>query len=121
RFVLMISTGRSCRAALLLTLVLPMMVGACAKGNLGDVTASSSHRSTVLPPTDDGKRRYTEEWGRRFQANPGDKTSALNYALGLRALTEYAQAVAVLQQAAIKHPTDFDILGAYGKALADNG
>src|SRR6202007_1405272 len=57
----------------------------------------------------------------RFDADPGDKTSALNYAQGLRALTEYAQAVAVLQQAAIKHPDDMDILVAYGKALADDG
>ena len=117
----MISIGRPYTAALLLTLVLPMMVGACTPNGLGDITASIGMPSTVLPPTDEGRRRYTEEWGKRFEANPGDKTSALAYAAGLRALTEYAQAVAVLQQAAIKHPTDLDILGAYGKALADDG
>jgi Flp pilus assembly protein TadD len=117
----MISTGIPCKAALLLTLALAMMVGACAPSGLGDITASIGMPSTVLPTTDEGRRRYTEEWGKRFAANPGDKTSALAYASGLRALTEYAQAVAVLQQAAIKHPTDFEILGAYGKALADDG
>lgn len=117
----MITTGIPYRAALLLTLALPMMVGACTPSGLGDITASIGMPSSVLPASDDGRRRYTEEWGRRFQANPSDKTSALNYASGLRALTEYAQAVAVLQQAAVKHPTDFDILGAYGKALADDG
>jgi Flp pilus assembly protein TadD len=105
---------------LLLTLSLPMMVGACATSGQGNLTASITSPSTVLPTTDDGWRRYTEEWGQRFEANPDDKTSAIAYARGLRALTEYAQAVAVLQQAAIKHLTDLEILGAYGKALADD-
>jgi Flp pilus assembly protein TadD len=117
----MISTGIPYKAALLLALALPMLVGACTTSGLGDFTASIGSPSTVLPSTDEGWRRYTEEWGRRFAANPGDKVSALAYARGLRALTEYAQAVAVLQQAAIKHPTDLEILGAYGKALADDG
>lgn len=118
----MISTGIPYKAALLLTLALPLMVGGCMTGGgIGDITASIGRPSTVLPPTDEGKRRYTEQWARRFEANPADKISALNYARGLRALTEYAQAVAVLQQAAIKHPSDFEILGAYGKALADDG
>lgn len=117
----MMSTGISSRAALLLTLALPLMVGACTTSGLGDLTASIARPSTALPTTDQERRRFTKEWGRRFAANPGDKVSALAYARGLTALTEYAQAVAVLQQAAIRHPSDLDILGAYGKALADNG
>jgi Flp pilus assembly protein TadD len=117
----MITTGIPSKAALLLTLALPLMAGGCMTGGIGDFTASIGSPSTVLPSTEDGRRRYTEQWAQRFQANPGDKVSALNYARGLRALTEYAQAVAVLQQAAIKHPTDLDVLGAYGKALADDG
>jgi Flp pilus assembly protein TadD len=39
----------------------------------------------------------------------------------LRALTRYSEAVAVIQTAAIKAPKDFDVLGEYGKALADAG
>jgi murein DD-endopeptidase MepM/ murein hydrolase activator NlpD/Flp pilus assembly protein TadD len=116
----MISTGIPHKVVLLLSLSLPMMVGACTTSGLSDLTASITSPNTVLPSTDEGWRRYTEEWGRRFEANPGDKTSALNYASGLRARTEYAQAVAVLQQAVIKHLTDLEILGAYGKALADD-
>ena len=106
---------------LLLTLALPLLAGACTNNGLGDITASISKSSTTLPSTDQDRRRFTAEWGRRFDANPTDKTSAMNYARGLRSLTQYAQAVAVLQQAAVKHPNDLDVLGAYGKALADAG
>jgi Flp pilus assembly protein TadD len=117
----MITTGLPSKAVLLLALALPLMTGACTTGGLGDLTASIAAPSNVLPPTDAGKRQFTADWGRRFEADPGDKMNALNYARGLRALTEYAQAVAVLQQVAVKHPNDLDILGAYGKALADDG
>lgn len=117
----MIPSGNSNKFALILTLALPIMVGACATNEAGGLTASISSPSMVLPTTDEGKRRFTAEWERRFEANPEDKASALNYARGLRSLTEYAQAVAVLQQSAIKHPDDLDVLGAYGKALADDG
>jgi Flp pilus assembly protein TadD len=107
--------------ALFMALALPLTVGACTTGGIGDLTASIASPSTALPSTEQGRRQFTAEWGRRFDANPGDKVSALNYARGLRSLTEYAQAVAVLQQAAIKHPNDLEVLGAYGKALADDG
>jgi Flp pilus assembly protein TadD len=36
-------------------------------------------------------------------------------------LTQYSQAVAVMQAAAVKAPSDMEILSAYGKALADAG
>jgi Flp pilus assembly protein TadD len=39
----------------------------------------------------------------------------------LRVLKRYDQAVAIMQVAAVKAPTDFEVLGAYGKALADSG
>jgi Flp pilus assembly protein TadD len=117
----MIASGIPSRVAFLLTLTLPLMVGGCMSSGLGDVTASIAGPSTALPSTDQGRRQFTAEWGHRFDADPGNKANALNYASGLRSLTEYAQAVAVLQQAAVKHPNDLDILGAYGKALADDG
>lgn len=66
-------------------------------------------------------RRQSEAWGRRFEANPSDAEAALNYARALRALGQHAQALAVLQQAAIRHPKHLALLGAYGKALADVG
>ena len=62
-------------------------------------------------------RRSTEEWVRQ----PDDKVVALNYARALRGMSEYAQAVAILQRLSIKFPRDVEVLAAYGKALADAG
>lgn len=64
---------------------------------------------------------YTADWGRKYDADPGSKTAALNYAAGLRAQDRIPQAVAVLQTAAIKYPNDREVLSAYGKTLADAG
>ena len=73
-------------------------------------------------PTDEAKlRAYAEELGKRYDRNPGEKTASIEYARALRALTRYNEAVAVIQTAAIKTPKDFDVLGEYGKALADAG
>ena len=66
-------------------------------------------------------RRAAEEWGRQYDRNPDDKAVALNYARALRRLSEHAQAVAILQRLSIKFPHDAEVLGAYGKALADAG
>ena len=69
-------------------------------------------RSSGLTPT---------KLGKRYERNPGEKTASIEYARALRALTRYNEAVAVIQTAAIKAPKDFDVLGEYGKALADAG
>jgi Flp pilus assembly protein TadD len=69
----------------------------------------------------DELRRESETWGRRFEANPGDAAAGLRYAQALRGLGQHAQAVAVLQQAAMRSPKNLPVLGAYGKALADVG
>jgi Flp pilus assembly protein TadD len=74
-----------------------------------------------MPRTREGVRAFTDQWGKGYAANPRDKAAALNYARGLRTMTLYAQAVAVLQNLAIHNPDDENVLGAYGKALADAG
>jgi len=66
-------------------------------------------------------RAYAADWGRRYDASPGEKVASINYARALRALTRYDEAAAVMQAAAVKAPHDFEALGAYGKALADDG
>jgi Flp pilus assembly protein TadD len=86
-----------------------------------DVTGSIGGSPTALPTTDAELRAYADKWSKRYEADPGEKVASINYARALRALTRYSQAVAVLQTAAVKAPKDFDILGAYGKALADSG
>jgi len=88
--------------------------------DFGDVTGSISGSTT--PPADETKlRAYADDCGKRYERNPGEKVASIEYARALRALTRYNEAVAVIQTAAIKSPKDFDVLGEYGKALADAG
>jgi len=59
--------------------------------------------------------------GAALRRNPKDKKTAITYASALRALGQHAQAVAVLQALAARDPQDREILGVYGKSLADAG
>jgi len=119
-------TGKSARrfvthALLGIFLGASLSLGACASSGLQDVTGSiggGAHRSAA---TKSDMRRAVEEWGRRYDRNPDDRESALNYARALRGTAEYAQAAAVMQRLAVKFPKDTEVLGAYGKALADSG
>lgn len=85
------------------------------------VTGQSDVTGSISSPTQEAYRKLAETWGRRYQANPGDKTASLNYARALRGMDERMQAVSVLQQAAARNPDDADILAAYGKALVETG
>ncbi len=84
-------------------------------------TTGSLGSGAATPATEEAWRGQSEAWGRRFDANPGDGAAAVNYARALRSLGQHAQALAVLQQAAIRNPKHFELLGSYGKALADVG
>ena len=99
------------RLALLACVALPLAVGGCKTTGLNDFTASIGPApDTTMPSTPAAIRTYTEA-----------KVAAIAYARGLRAQTQYSQAVAVLEQTAMKQPNDMEVLGAYGKALADAG
>ena len=87
----------------------------------GDVTGSIAPAAQALPTSDADLRAYADSLGRKYDANPGDKYVAIAYAAALRALTRYSQAAAVMQAAAVRAPNDMQVLGAYGKALADAG
>ena len=94
--------------------------GAAGCHDFGDVTGSIP--ASTAQPTDDARlRAYADAAGKRYDRNPGEKAASIEYARALRALTRYSEAVAVIQTAAIKAPKDFDVLGEYGKALADAG
>lgn len=109
------------RAGLLLALsVAPLALAGCKSVSFNDLTGSIS-RDTTPPSEANALRRFTENWGKRYEANPHDKQAVLAYSRGLRSEGKFSQAVAVLQQAAMKNPNDLEILGAYGKALADAG
>jgi Flp pilus assembly protein TadD len=60
-------------------------------------------------------------FGERYRTSPRDAEAAIRYAQALRAVGQRAQAAAVLEQSAIHNPQNQAVLGAYGRALADNG
>src|SRR5690606_17696113 len=56
--------------------------------------------------------------GAAYDRNPKDRDTGMRYAQVLRITGKHAQALAVMQQVVIAHPTDRDVLAAYGKAQA---
>lgn len=109
-------------AGLALLLTSCLAAGGCQTTSLSDVTGSiSASPDRPMPASEPELHRYSEDLGHRYDANPESKNTAMNYARALRALTQYAQAVAVMQRLAAKYPKDMEVLGAYGKALADAG
>ena len=109
------------RGPLSLCLFLPALAGLAGCTPLTNISPFGAEISASLPNDETGLRRYGEELGRRYDANPADRQTVLTYATVLRKLGQTAQAVAVLQREAARTPDDLDVLGAYGKALADVG
>jgi len=113
------------RAARLLALAavaaaLALSVAGC-KTTGNDITGSLGSSAAGPPRSDADWRRSAELWGARYRQNPGDPEAAIAYARALRATDQRAQAVAVLEQAAIRNPNNMPLLGAYGRALAEAG
>lgn len=97
------------------------LAGCQGRGGLGDVTGSIGRSQASQPRTASDWQAERESWGKRYDANPKDRNAALNYARALRALEQNAQALAVLQNAVLVFQDDRELLGAYGRSLADNG
>ena len=66
-------------------------------------------------------RRDVEAMAAKYNEDPNDLGLAMRYAQALRATDQRPQAVAVLQQAALRSPKDKAVLAAYGKSLAEAG
>jgi Flp pilus assembly protein TadD len=114
---------RSARHFLLASVALAaaLAVAGCSTTPTSMLDATGSISSGSGPRSEAEWRREMEVWGERYRANPGDPDSAIPYAQALRAVGQRAQAAAVLEQAAIQNPQHRPLLGAYGRALADNG
>ncbi|WP_066473430.1 tetratricopeptide repeat protein [Bosea sp. WAO] len=98
-----------------------LALGACQmRGGPGDVTGSISN-SASQPRGQEQWRAEEAQWAKRYEANSKDRNAAFFYARALRALDKNAQALAVLQGAVLAHTNDLELLGAYGRSLADNG
>ena len=102
-------------------LVTGLVAAAMATSLSGCLPGHSLTVSQIAPQSRDNLRADAESWGRRYSANPGEKTASLAYARALAAIDQKDQAKAVLQVAAVKSPKDQEVLAAYGKALVDVG
>jgi Flp pilus assembly protein TadD len=104
----------------------------CKTISTDDITGSTGGSgllsSTSLTRTADEAPSAVRDWqreakvaGDRYAADPRDANAAIRYADALRHNGQRAQAVAVLQRAALYRPNDKTVLGAYGRALAADG
>ena len=89
--------------------------GTSSSDTTGSIATDTAPRSQVQ------WRQEMDSWGERYRANPSDPDAAVRYAQALRAVGQRAQAAAVLEQAALHNQDNRVVLGAYGRALADNG
>jgi Flp pilus assembly protein TadD len=114
---------QSCLARLLasaaVTAMLAAGLGGCQTAGMPDITGSLGAKAKANPESD--PHRAAEVYGERFRANPKDPDTALKYGQALRAIGQRAQAVAVLERAAILNPGNKVVLAGWGRALADNG
>ncbi|WP_336486038.1 tetratricopeptide repeat protein [Methylobacterium nigriterrae] len=122
--------GRPCgqgrRARLAATAVLVLLAAGCQSrspettGSIGSgLSALGFGGGTSGPRTI--SRREVDALGAKYTSDPNDLGTAMRYAQGLRATEQTTQAVAVLQQAALRNPKNSAVLAAYGKALAEVG
>ena len=65
--------------------------------------------------------RAADTMGASYERNPKDRNTGLAYANILMMTGRNTQALAVMQQVAIAHPADRDVLAAFGKAQAAAG
>jgi Flp pilus assembly protein TadD len=96
-----------------------LMLGACAgRGGVGDVTGSLGSQPQQ---SEDQWRAQVDALAQRYQANPNNRIAILQYARALRALGQQAQALAILQRGVLAGGEDNEMLGLYGRTLADAG
>ncbi|GLS42616.1 Flp pilus assembly protein TadD [Methylobacterium brachythecii] len=104
--------GRSLGAAALLA-----ALAAGCQSRSPETTGSIGNVSAPLASA----RGEVDDLGAKYTADPADVGIAMRYASALRATNQRTQAVAVLQQTALRNPKNRTVLAAYGKSLADAG
>ncbi len=87
--------------------------------SFGDRTGAI--RPSAGPAGEAGQRMGLEAARVRYERDTGEKAASIDYARALRGEARYGEAAAVMQTAAVKAPKDEEVLGEYGKALADAG
>ena len=102
-----------------IAVLLVLVLGGCQTDGMSDVTGALGDKTDKSGAAEPG--RGVDFYRDRFRANPEDADAALQYGKALRASGQRSQAVAVLEQATIAHPSNKALLAGYGRALADNG
>jgi Flp pilus assembly protein TadD len=116
-----VQTHRNARFLASAAFAVLLALSAAGCQTTGDDTTGSINAPSSMPRSDADWRRALDVWGARYREDPANAEAALRYAQALRATEQRAQAVAVLEQASIRNPTDMAMLGAYGRALAEAG
>jgi Flp pilus assembly protein TadD len=91
-----------------------LALGGCLKRGGPEVTGSIGQLAA-------GQSVDLEALGKRYDADPGNAAVSVAYGRALRGRDQHAQAVAVLESAAMRNPRNTEVLAAYGKALIDVG
>lgn len=113
--------GRLTRIALVALGVATASLGGCVDFGAGPGAEPIAASAPTPTASQDQWRANADLWGKRYDQSPGDKTASINYARALRALSRFDEAAAVMRTAAVESPQDMEVLGEYGKALADDG
>ncbi len=100
---------------------LTVALSGCASKRLTTGSVPKSLRKPVGQMNKSELRLAADYWGKRYKKSPKNKKIGLHFATTLRTLGRNEQALAVMQQVAIHHPKDREVLCAYGKALAGAG
>ncbi|WP_018235340.1 tetratricopeptide repeat protein [Ensifer sp. BR816] len=104
--------------------LLTLALGGCA-GHQGKKELTTGSIPTLSKPVQSMNATElasaAENIGQAYERDPKNREAGLNYANLLRMTGRNEQALAVMQQVAINHPTDREVLGAYGKAQAAAG
>lgn len=114
----------ACRTILLAAVAtLALGISGCAstsKMTTGSIGAPKTPASLDRMTTSELKS-VVVSYGAAYERSPKEKSIGLTYAAALQMTGRNDQSLAVMQQVAIAHPKDRDVLAAYGKALAAAG
>ena len=100
-------------ALLTATALLAATLAGCSTGPSRETTGSIPRNAKPVTDMNAGElARAAESVGKAYEKNPKDRQAGLNYANLLRMTGRNDQALAVMQQVAIFHPTDREVLAA---------
>ncbi|MEL6734384.1 MAG: tetratricopeptide repeat protein [Pseudomonadota bacterium] len=115
----MLVLRRSLVPALLVSAAL--VASGCASKRMTTGSVPKNLQKPVAQMSMTELKQASDYWSKQYSRSPKDKRVGLQFATSLRMTGRNEQALAVMQQMAILHSNDRDVLAAYGKALAGAG